>query len=65
MSLKRTPILLLALLALLLPGCAIPAGVLVTAWSCVKKAATIVRVVEIVLPEEAEPEPEEDDDDED
>ncbi len=59
----RTLILALALLTLLLPGCAIPAGMAVTAWSLVKKAATIVRVVEIVLPEKAEPEDEEVEDD--
>lgn len=58
---KRTLILPLALLTVLLPSCAIPAGMVVTAWACVQKAARIVRVVEFIVPDK-EPEPEDEDD---
>ena len=60
---KGTRLTILALLIVLLPGCAMTAAIGATAWAGVKTAATIVKVVEIVWSDGEEPEAEETEDD--
>lgn len=56
----RTLIIALAILAPLLPGCMIPAGMAATVWATAKTISRVVRVIEFVVPDEPDEEVEKD-----
>ena len=58
----RTLIIPLAILALLLPGCAGMAALGATAWAGVRTISKMVRVIEFVVPDKPDEEVEDDED---